>query len=454
MFPMTADMNAGTGSILSSKMAKGIAPRSSVIGSIASINVMISFFIARVVSIIGRFTASDFCVLCSKKRKYTTCCGACFWARSVQNCYTINVCMCNNMFGAINRSSDAGLSKMCLTMFWIFDNFQTRTVQKSYTQFVHKFCTPRQKQMHISVLKKESLEYLDLKEGQKVVDATLGLGGHALEIVKSIGDSGHLYAFDQDERNLVEAKKKLQDFDSRITYFHSNFVSLKTCLAEEGVTQVDSILFDLGLSSPHVDDAERGFAFKTEGPLDMRYDQRQKLTAADIVNTWSESELVEIFSKYGEERASKKVARRIVEERQKNPFETTLQLADFIRDLKKIFKEKKDSATNVFQALRIAVNDELNVLREVLPDAIEVLAPGGRIVVISYHSLEDRIVKNIFRDYSKDLEDPDEPFIHKVIRPKQVELITRKPVIPTDEEISENPRARSAKLRVIGKLNS
>jgi len=184
----------------------------------------------------------------------------------------------------------------------------------------------------------------------------------------------------------------------------------------------------------------------------MRYDVRQKLKASDIVNKWSESDLVEIFSKYGEERASKKVAREIVNARKNRPFETTEQLADFIREQKKHIREKKDAATNVFQALRIAVNDELDVLAKVLPDAISVLKPGGRIAVISYHSIEDRIVKNVFRDLSKDLEDPDEHFVNKVLRAKQIDLLTKKPIIPSESEISENPRARSAKLRVAQKV--
>jgi len=306
--------------------------------------------------------------------------------------------------------------------------------------------------MHIPVLKEEVLDALRLKPGYRVVDATLGLGGHAIEMLGHIGKTGYLHAFDQDERNLDEAKKRLKEYENQITYHHFNFVSLKTCLTDDGVTSVNAMLFDLGLSSPHVDDAARGFAFKIDGPLDMRYDQRQKLTAADIVNKWSESDLVGIFSRYGEERASKKVAREIVRTRKKEPFETTLQLADFIRDQKRHIREKKDPATGVFQALRIATNDELGVLEKVLPDAIEMLVPGGRIAVISYHSMEDRIVKNVFRNYSKDLEDPNEPFLNKVIREKQIKLITKKPITPSAEEIFRNKRARSAKLRVCEKL--
>ncbi|MBU1018398.1 MAG: 16S rRNA (cytosine(1402)-N(4))-methyltransferase RsmH [Patescibacteria group bacterium] len=315
--------------------------------------------------------------------------------------------------------------------------------------------------MHIPVLRKEIIELLQLKKGDKVIDATLGLGGHSEEILKVIGKSGHLYAFEQDGRNLERAKERLREFESQVTYFHTNFVSLKTCLAAAGSSEravqppsirVDAILFDLGLSSPHVDDSSRGFSFREDGPLDMRFDSREDLTAADIVNRWPEPDLVEIFSKYGEERASKKVAAGIVARRKEKHFETTLDLAGFIRELKQKFPSKKDHATQVFQALRMAVNDEVSVLEEVLPQAIEVLKPGGRLAVISYHSIEDRIVKNIFRDYSKDLDDPNEPLINKVIREKQVEIITKKPIVPTEEEISENPRARSAKLRIIGKI--
>jgi len=306
--------------------------------------------------------------------------------------------------------------------------------------------------MHVPVLKEEVLELLNLKNGYKVVDATLGLGGHSEEMLKAMGETGHLYAFEQDERNLKSAQERLGAYQNQITYFHTNFVSLKTCLMDCGVSSVDAILFDLGLSSPHVDDSERGFSFKKSGPLDMRYDQRQNLTAYRIVNEWSENDLVEIFSKYGEERASKKVAREIVSRRKQKPFEDTLELATFIATVKRGIHEKKDPATNVFQAIRIAVNDEINVLTDALNQAFMFLSPSGRMAVISYHSLEDRITKNIFRDYAKDIEDPNEPFINKILRPKMGVLVTKKPIIPSDKEILENPRSRSAKLRVIQKL--
>ncbi|HAU40152.1 MAG: hypothetical protein UV80_C0003G0015 [Candidatus Peregrinibacteria bacterium GW2011_GWF2_43_17] len=306
--------------------------------------------------------------------------------------------------------------------------------------------------MHVPVLKEEVLELLGLKKGYKVIDATLGLGGHSEEILKAIGETGHLYAFEQDERNLKVAQERLGPYQNQITYFHTNFVSLKTCLMDHGVSSVDAVLFDLGLSSPHVDNPERGFSFKKSGPLDMRYDQRQRLAASEIVNSWSENDLVEIFSKYGEERASKKVAREIISRRKEKPFDDTLELATFIGLVKRGIPEKKDPATNVFQAIRIAVNDEIAVLTDALNQAFEVLVSGGRMAVISYHSLEDRITKNIFRDYSKDIEDPNEPFINKILRLKMGMLITKKPVSPSDKEILENPRSRSAKLRVIEKL--
>lgn len=306
--------------------------------------------------------------------------------------------------------------------------------------------------MHVPVLKEEVLDLLRLEKGYKVVDATLGLGGHSEEILKAISETGHLYAFEQDERNLEVARERLSPYVNQVTYFHTNFVSLKTCLMDCGVSSVDAVLFDLGLSSPHVDDPKRGFSFKKSGPLDMRYDQRQKLTAYEVVNGWSENKLVEVFSRYGEERASKKVAKEIVGRRKKKPFEDTLGLAAFIAEVKRGIYEKKDPATNVFQAIRIAVNDEINILGDALSQAFEVLLSGGRMAVISYHSIEDRIVKNIFRDYSKDLEDPDEPFINKILRLKMGMLITKKPVLPSDKEVLDNPRSRSAKLRVIEKL--
>jgi 16S rRNA (cytosine1402-N4)-methyltransferase len=311
-----------------------------------------------------------------------------------------------------------------------------------YTSFEHK------NKVHIPVLKEEVIEFLNLKEGDRVVDATLGLGGHAKEILKRIGKSGHLYAFEQDERNLVVAKENLKEFREQVTYFHYNFASLKTCLSDANASSINAVFFDLGLSSPHVDDASRGFSFKSEGPLDMRFDQRQSLTAREIVNKWSEEKLVEIFSKYGEERMSKTVARDIVSRRKSKPFETTTELAHFIGLIKKRLHEKHDPATQVFQALRIAVNRELHVLVDALTQAVDVVGAGGRIVVISYHSMEDRIVKNVFRDLSKDLEDPNEPFIHKVIRGKQLEILTKKPISPSAKEVSENMRARSAKMRV------
>lgn len=302
-------------------------------------------------------------------------------------------------------------------------------------------------------MKEEVTTFLNLKEGDKVVDATLGLGGHAKEILKRIGKGGHLYAFEQDERNLNIAKENLKEFESQVTYFHYNFASLKTCLGDANVACVNAVFFDLGLSSPHVDEPARGFSFKSEGPLDMRFDQRQSLTAKEIVNKWSEDRLVEIFSKYGEERKSKTVAREIVSRRKTKPFETTTELAHFIGLVKRGLHEKHDPATQVFQALRITVNRELHVLVDALIQAVEVVCPGGRIVVLSYHSIEDRIVKNMLRDLSKDIEDPNEPFIHKVIREKQLEILTKKPILPSAKEVSENMRARSAKMRVGVKIS-
>ena len=255
---------------------------------------------------------------------------------------------------------------------------------------------------HVSVLQNEVINSLDLKGGEVVVDATLGLGGHSKEILKKIGPEGRLVAFDQDERNLVEAKRRLQEFEQQITYVHDNFRYLKTRVTQSGFDQIDAALFDLGLSSPHVDDADRGFSFNKVGPLDMRYDSRSKLTAYDVVNSYKEEDLARIIFEYGEERLSRKIARRIVDQRKEKPFETTVELADF---LERIIPKKRSSkaskshpATQTFQAIRIEVNDELSVITEALDGAMELMAVGGNIAVISYHSLEDRLVKRYFKE--------------------------------------------------------
>jgi len=306
---------------------------------------------------------------------------------------------------------------------------------------------------HRSVLKEEAVEMMNLREGAVAVDMTLGLGGHSALIVKKIGRRGHLYAFEQDERNLKEAKARLKDYDGSITYFHENFRYLKTRVTGDGDNFVDAVLFDLGLSSPHVDEAERGFSFLKDGPLDMRYDPRSKLTAETIVNTYREEDLVRIFYQYGEEPYAKLIARKICERRKSTLFKRTSDLADFIFEMTPVKKKQKiHPATKVFQALRIEVNDELNVLKEALEQSMEIVKIGGRIVIISYHSLEDSIVKHFFKDLEKPEEKDPEKLIYQVTADPIVKSITKKPVLPSEKEISENPRSRSAKLRVYEKL--
>jgi len=313
---------------------------------------------------------------------------------------------------------------------------------------------------HVSVLKNEVYKYLELKGGEVVVDCTLGLGGHAAGVLELIGKKGVLIGFDTDERNLKEAKKRLAAHKN-VKFVHDNFRSLKTRVQElvpDG--KVDAILFDLGLSSPHVDDEERGFSFSKDGPLDMRFSQNQETTASDVVNNYSEEGLADIIYHYGEERMSRKIARKIVERRKVEKFETTKELADFIEDImpKKHGKKKASRvskhhpATTVFQAIRIEVNDELNTLKDALNDSMEILNEGGRLVVISYHSLEDRIVKHFFKDLNRSCICPNEQVRCTCRGVPLVEMITKKPVTPSEEELAENPRARSAKLRAIRNL--
>lgn len=316
--------------------------------------------------------------------------------------------------------------------------------------------------MHISVLRQSVEEYLNLHSGDIAVDATLGLGGHCEDMLRRAGGKGHVYAFDQDESHILIAKNRLKSHEGRLTIFHANFVEMREKLHGVGVSQVSGILFDLGLASPHIDLSERGFSFSHEGPLDMRYSQTLiSLTAADILNDASAEELANIFREYGEEPHAKKIAENIVLRRRKFPFRTTKELADFIAEILSRFEGSRHysskfsrihPATKVFQALRIAVNHELDVLEKVLPQTLDLLRPGGRLVVISYHSLEDRIVKHFLKSQALDCICPPE-ILRCECRGKPVlKILTKKPVAPSKKEISENPRSRSAKLRAAEKM--
>ncbi len=303
---------------------------------------------------------------------------------------------------------------------------------------------------HTPVLLSETLDLLNLEANKHVIDGTLGLGGHSLEILKKLGPKGKLMAFDQDERNLIEAKKRLEKYNEQIIFVHDNFEHLAE-QAKKHKFQPEAIFLDLGLSSPHIDDPERGFSFQKEGPLDMRFDKRQRLTAEIVINSTSEKDLADIIFHYGEERKSRLIARVIVQARKESPIKTTTQLAEVIGKAIKS-KGRIHPATQTFQALRIFVNRELEVLEKVLEDALGLLKKGGRLVVISYHSLEDRIVKNYFRDQTRNCICPKELPICQCNFQKKLYILTRKPIIPDGIEVSHNPRSRSAKLRAAERL--
>ncbi|MBU0728079.1 16S rRNA (cytosine(1402)-N(4))-methyltransferase RsmH [Patescibacteria group bacterium] len=304
---------------------------------------------------------------------------------------------------------------------------------------------------HTPVLLNESIDHLNLRAGKTIVDCTLGLGGHSEEILKKIGKNGKLIAFEQDEENLKLAKKRLKKYEKQITYVHENFENLRSQISELGLDLVDGILFDLGLSSPHVDDAQRGFSFKNDGPLDMRFDKRQKLTAEQVVNKTKEKDLADIIFHYGEDRKSRIIARKIVEARKQKPIKTTSELAELIKSTIRS-RSKLHPATQTFQALRIYVNRELEVLELALDQAINLLKPKGRLVIISYHSLEDRIVKKKFRYYTQDCICPKELPVCQCNFQKKLYILTKKPIIPTGIEATTNPRARSAKMRVCERI--
>jgi len=305
--------------------------------------------------------------------------------------------------------------------------------------------------VHQSVLLQAVCDFL---KGKKlVVDCTLGLGGHSEALLERAGAAMKIVAFELDNQNLDYAKNRLKKYSSRVRYVKSNFANLKQSLLELKVDKVDGILLDLGLSSPHVDDAARGFSFRFEGPLDMRFDKTQELTAGDIVNTWSKEDLKLVLKKYGELHKPQSLLRAILQRRAVKPFETTSELAELLRS-KVHFKQQAGTVTKVFQALRIAVNDELGVLRSILPQCIEMLEPGGRLLVISYHSLEDRIVKHFLKDEEKDCVCPIEIPYCQCDKQQTIKILTKRPVEPDDEEKKLNPRSRSAKMRVAEKLQT
>lgn len=304
--------------------------------------------------------------------------------------------------------------------------------------------------MHTSVLLKESIEYLNLKEDAIVVDCTLGYGGHSSEILKRI-PKGHLYAFDQDEEAINSARERLSQIASNFTIIKSNFVHLKEKLQELGVTKVDGILFDLGVSSPQLDEEERGFSFHKEASLDMRMDQSQSKNAKEVVNTYSYEDLVHIMRVYGEEKFAPRIAKSIVEQRKEKTIETTLELVSIIRDsVPEKYRREHHPARKVFQAIRIEVNDELNVFEKALASAFEILNVEGRICVITFHSLEDSICKKMMKEVSSlPSELKNLPVVPKELEPNFHMIKT---LSPSREELKVNRRARSSKLRVIEKV--
>lgn len=302
---------------------------------------------------------------------------------------------------------------------------------------------------HYSVLLQETISNLNIKDDGLYVDATLGYGGHSKEILARL-KRGFLFAFDQDIAAINYSNEFLKQFGSSYELINNNFVHLKKELNERHIDKVDGIIFDLGISSPQIDETERGFSFMKDAPLDMRMNTNQNFSAYNVINEYSEAELTNIFYLYGEEKLSKAISKKIVEKR---PIKTTMELVKVINEAvgNKYFNLNHPER-QIFQAIRIEVNSELSVLKDVLPDAIDILKPGGRICVITFHSLEDRIVKHIFKEYSEVNElVKGLPEIPLEYQPK-IKLINKKPILPSDEELNENSRSKSAKLRVIERI--
>lgn len=309
---------------------------------------------------------------------------------------------------------------------------------------------------HTTVLLHETVDGLAIKPNGVYVDCTLGGAGHSEYLLSQLNTDGHLYAFDQDQKAIENAKIRLAEYvtKNQVTFVKANFRELTTELNHLGVTEVDGILYDLGVSSPQLDEAERGFSYHQDSPLDMRMDQDAPLSAYQVVNEYSYHELVKIFFRYGEEKFSKQIARLIERKRVDKPIKTTGELVDLIKEAIPAPARRKGGhpAKRVFQAIRIAVNDELGAIESSLEQAIDMLSIEGRVSVITFHSLEDRIVKTMFKEFStpKDMP-PGLPVVPEEFQPI-LKLVNRKPIVPSEEELQDNNRARSAKLRIAEKM--
>lgn len=306
---------------------------------------------------------------------------------------------------------------------------------------------------HVSVLLDECIENLNIKPDGVYVDCTMGGAGHSKEIVKKLSNKGLFIGFDQDKNAIKTAKERLSEYSDRVKFVHSNFENIKDELEKIGVYKIDGVLADLGVSSHQLDEADRGFSYMQDAPLDMRMDVRCEFSAYDVVNGYTEEELAKIIKDYGEENWAKRIAKFIVEERKENKIETTKELVDIIKKAipKKARIDGPHPAKRTFQAIRIEVNNELGVITKMIEDASSIMNKGGRICIITFHSLEDRIVKNAFKELSLDCICPPHLPMCQCDKKSEVKIITRKPIIPTDEEIEVNPRSRSAKLRVAEK---
>lgn len=307
---------------------------------------------------------------------------------------------------------------------------------------------------HKSVLLQECIDALNIRPDGIYLDGTLGGAGHSSQIARRLTEGGRLIGVDRDRTALAAAKERLAPYDDRVTLVHSNFAEIDAILDSLGIPAVDGMLFDLGVSSPQLDDASRGFSYMADAPLDMRMDKDDALTAGAVVNTWPQGELRRILYDYGEERYAPQIAAAICRAREKAPVETTLELVDIIRSAMpaQALREKQHPAKRSFQAIRIAVNDELGAVSRMMQAAVGRLNPGGRLAVITFHSLEDRIVKSEMQQAARGCTCPPEFPVCVCGKKPLVKLVTRKPIVSGPAELEENPRARSAKLRVAEKL--